>query len=108
MPTHQEATRSTRSGYAVGVSKRPGKNGDGTELSFEEALTQLESIVEKIEGGELGLESALAEYERGVSLLKRCREVLERAEQKVEELSAKAGERAREDDEDGEEDPAPF
>ncbi|MBL8761348.1 MAG: exodeoxyribonuclease VII small subunit [Phycisphaerae bacterium] len=90
------------------MSKRPGKHGDGTELSFEEALAQLEAIVEKIEGGEVGLESALAECERGESLLKRCRDVLERAEQKVEELSAKAGDRGKEEDEDGEEDAAPF
>ncbi|MCC6230420.1 MAG: exodeoxyribonuclease VII small subunit [Phycisphaerales bacterium] len=90
------------------MSKRPGKHGDGTELSFEESLAQLEAIVEKIEGGEVGLESALEEYERGVSLLKRCRDVLDRAEQKVEELSAKAGERGKEEEADGEEDAAPF
>lgn len=92
----------------MGVSKRPGKHGDGTELSFEEALAQLESIVEKIEGGEVGLEGALAEYERGVGLLKRCREVLERAEQKVEELSVKAGERQAESTDEPDDDAAPF
>ncbi len=101
------ATKTGGSGYAVGVSKRPGKHGDGTELSFEEALAQLEAIVEKIEGGEVGLESALAEYERGVALLKRCREVLERAEQKVEELSSKVEERPGKDEEDRD-DEAPF
>lgn len=92
----------------MGVSKRPGKQGDGTELSFEEALAQLEAIVDKIEGGEVGLESALAEYERGVALLKRCREVLERAEQKVEELSSKVEEPPGKDEQDGDDEAAPF
>jgi exodeoxyribonuclease VII small subunit len=53
-------------------------------------MTQLEAIVERVESGQIGLEQALAEYERGVALVKRCREVLQRAELKVEELSALA------------------
>lgn len=56
-------------------------------LTFEQAMEQLESIVERVEGGQVGLEQALAEYERGVGLVKRCREVLQRAELRVEELS---------------------
>jgi exodeoxyribonuclease VII small subunit len=50
-------------------------------------MEQLESIVERVEEGQVGLEQALAEYERGVGLVKRCREVLQRAELRVEELS---------------------
>lgn len=46
----------------------------------------LEQIIERIEGGETGLEQSIAEYEKGMSLIKRCREILQRAEQKVEEL----------------------
>lgn len=65
------------------MAKKPTSPAD---LPFEEALAQLEQIVERIEGGEVGLEAALAEYERGVGLLKRCREVLKNAEQRVEEL----------------------
>jgi exodeoxyribonuclease VII small subunit len=57
-------------------------------LTFEQAMAQLEAIVERMESGQIGLEQALAEYERGVALVKRCREVLQRAELKVEELSA--------------------
>ncbi len=56
-------------------------------LTFEQAMEQLESIVERVEEGQVGLEQALAEYERGVGLVKRCREVLQRAELRVEELS---------------------
>lgn len=57
-------------------------------LTFEQAMEQLEAIVERVEGGHVGLEQALAEYERGVGLVKRCREVLQRAELRVEELNA--------------------
>ena len=59
-------------------------------MSFEQALEGLESIVERIERGEVGLEESIAEYERGVALIKRCREILGRAEQRVEELNKQA------------------
>ncbi|MBX3376765.1 MAG: exodeoxyribonuclease VII small subunit [Phycisphaeraceae bacterium] len=51
-------------------------------------MTQLEEIIERIESGEIGLEKSISEYERGVGLIRRCREVLERAEQRVEELTS--------------------
>ncbi|MDX9912016.1 MAG: exodeoxyribonuclease VII small subunit [Phycisphaerales bacterium] len=63
--------------------------GEGA-MGFEEAMARVEAIVERIESGEVGLEESLAEYERGIALLKRCREVLERAELRVRELSADA------------------
>jgi len=57
------------------------------ELSFEDALAQVESVIEAIEAGEIGLEKSLTEYERGVRLIKRCREVLANAEQRIEMLT---------------------
>jgi exodeoxyribonuclease VII small subunit len=54
---------------------------------FEEALTQLEAIIDKIESGQVGLEQSIIEYERGVALIKRCRDILKGAELKVEELT---------------------
>lgn len=57
--------------------------------NFESALEQVERIIERIEKGEIGLEESLVEYERGVDLIKHCRALLKRAEQKVEELTAK-------------------
>jgi exodeoxyribonuclease VII small subunit len=59
-------------------------------MSFEQALEGLEAIVERIEQGEVGLEESIAEYERGVALIKRCKEILGRAEQRVEELNKQA------------------
>ncbi|MEX2217989.1 MAG: exodeoxyribonuclease VII small subunit [Phycisphaerales bacterium] len=58
------------------------------EPTFEQAIQHLEGIIERIESGEAGLEQSIAEYERGVALIRRCRQVLDRAEQRVEELTA--------------------
>lgn len=54
-------------------------------------MDELESIVQRIERGEIGLEESLAQYERGVKLINRCKEVLSQAEQRVEELSSGGG-----------------
>lgn len=59
-------------------------------LSYEEAVAKLETIIDRIESGEAGLEESIAEYERGAALVKRCREILGRAEQRIEELEAAA------------------
>ncbi len=72
--------------YGGLVAKKP----DGEPATFEQAMAELEAIVERIEGGEVGLEKSLAEYERGVALVKHCREMLTRAQQRVEELSKEA------------------
>lgn len=62
-------------------SQQPG------EPAFEQAMAEIESIVERIEGGEVGLEDALAQYERGVNLINQCRARLSRAQQQVEDLT---------------------
>lgn len=59
-------------------------------LSFEEALGQLESMVARIESGEIGLEQSLETYEQGMALVKRCRAVLQHTEQRVETLKVQA------------------
>jgi len=55
-------------------------------LSFEEALTELEGIVKKLETGQGRLEEAVADYERGAALRKRCEALLAEAEQKVQAI----------------------
>lgn len=57
------------------------------EPPFESAMAEIEAIVERIEGGEIGLEDALAQYERGVNLINQCRARLSRAQQQVEDLT---------------------
>lgn len=54
--------------------------------SFEEAMQELERIVEELESGELTLEQSLARYERGVQAARRCRQVLDDAEKKLQML----------------------
>jgi exodeoxyribonuclease VII small subunit len=53
------------------------------EPSFEEALSQLERIVENLERGEPELTTALAKYEKGVKLLTQCYRLLDQAEHAV-------------------------
>jgi exodeoxyribonuclease VII small subunit len=55
--------------------------------SFEEALSNLETIVHELEEGQIGLAEALTRYEHGVGLLKLCYGLLEGAERKIELLS---------------------
>jgi exodeoxyribonuclease VII small subunit len=56
--------------------------------SFEEALSELEQLVETLEQGDLSLEDSLKSFERGVALARVCQEALARAEQKVTMLSS--------------------
>lgn len=55
-------------------------------VSFESALQELESIVRRLETGELPLEEALNEFERGVKLAKTGQQTLQKAEQRVQIL----------------------
>ena len=57
------------------------------ELNFEQAIDRLEDLVEQIESGEVGLEDALARYEQGQTLIKRCRGILDKAERRIAELT---------------------
>jgi exodeoxyribonuclease VII small subunit len=52
-------------------------------VTFEQALTDLERIVRELEDGQTGLGEALARYETGVGLLKRCYSQLREAEQRI-------------------------
>ena len=60
-------------------------------MSFEEAMGQLEKIVEQIAGGKIGLEETMDRYEQGMELVKKCRSILERAEQRIQVLSESDG-----------------
>ncbi len=60
-----------------------------TPVDFEQALAQLESQVQRLEGGDLPLEDALKAFEEGVRLTRQCQQSLDAAEQKVQLLLAK-------------------
>jgi len=59
-------------------------------LKYEEATAELESILEAIESGQIGLEESLAKLERGIALIKHCRGILDAAETRIAELSVDA------------------
>ncbi|HEY5633486.1 MAG TPA: exodeoxyribonuclease VII small subunit [Burkholderiaceae bacterium] len=95
--------------------KRAGKAagaGDTSALSYEQAVEELEKLVEKMESGALSLEDSLAAYKRGAELVAHCRKVLSDVQQQVSVLegellkpfdarTARNGDPAR-GDEDGE------
>ena len=56
------------------------------EIKFEDALTRLEEIVEKLEEGDLPLEESLSAFEEGIKLSRVCAKLLNEAERKVEIL----------------------
>ncbi len=70
----------------------PDSEAAGTSMTYEQALAELEALIERIERGEIGLEESLAEYRRAAALLKRCRAILETAEQQIEQLKADGSE----------------
>lgn len=57
---------------------------DVLDISFEEALSQLEGIVKSLEGGRSTLAQAISEYERGTTLRRYCEAKLAEAEAKVQ------------------------
>ena len=60
------------------------------ELTFEDALSELESIVERLERGQTSLDEALQLWERGEALHRVCLERLDAAQGRVEELARRA------------------
>ena len=59
-----------------------------TVPDFEQALNELEAIVQQMEKDELSLEQALLQFETGVKLARQCQQALKTAEQRIEILSA--------------------
>jgi len=59
--------------------------------SFEEAMRRLEEIVRRIEGGDVSLDEALELWREGDALQRRCGELLDAAEGKIEELGGAPG-----------------
>jgi exodeoxyribonuclease VII small subunit len=56
------------------------------DLTFEHAMAELEAIIDRIEQGQIGLEESLAQRRRGDSLVKRCRAILDHAEQELKQI----------------------
>jgi exodeoxyribonuclease VII small subunit len=61
-------------------------------LDFEQSLTDLQTLVERLENGELSLEDSLTAFEQGIRLTRDCQAALTQAEQKVQILMERDGE----------------
>ena len=69
-----------------GAPENPPDADASNGSSFEQALQRLEAIVDRLEEGDLELEAALATFEEGVKLTRRCAGQLEDAERRIEVL----------------------
>ena len=69
------------------MAKTAPKKENVEKMNFEQCLEHLQEVVIALEDGSTGLSESLDQYERGVAYLKRCHEVLQSAEQKVQLLS---------------------
>ncbi|MCX9083414.1 MAG: exodeoxyribonuclease VII small subunit [Candidatus Methanoperedens sp.] len=61
------------------------------EISFEESLTELEGIADKLEHGQLSLDESLLLFEKGIKLVRECNLKLKNAKQNVERLILENG-----------------
>jgi exodeoxyribonuclease VII small subunit len=68
------------------VENRVARTADETPVDFERSLAELETLVERLEQGDLTLDEALKSFERGVALTRQCQGALKAAQQKVEIL----------------------
>jgi exodeoxyribonuclease VII small subunit len=64
---------------------------DNKPVDFEKALAELESLVERLERGDVPLDEALRTFERGVALTRHCQACLQAAQQRVEILLKRSG-----------------
>ena len=74
------------------AKKNPASDSPATDpaianLSYEEAVRELEKLVESIERGDIGLAESLASYRKGEQLLRHCKGLLDKAELTVREMS---------------------
>ncbi len=63
------------------------KEDDVSKLAFEEAINELTKIVDRMDKGTIPLQDSLYEYERGMNLIRHCRSILKKAEQRIEKIS---------------------
>ena len=63
---------------------------DCNGMRFEQAMESLQTVLEEMERGSLTLEQSIAAYEKAVQLIKRCRQLLEDGQRRIEVLRADA------------------
>jgi len=68
----------------------PKTPADIAAMTFEQAMQELETIIDKLDGGNVPLEESITIYERGAALQKHCESKLQQAEMRVQKIVAKA------------------
>ena len=68
------------------VNKQTENNDEDTSESFEDLMQQLETITKKLEQGGVDLDTSIALYEQGMTIAKLCQELLNKAENKIQDL----------------------
>lgn len=63
---------------------------DIAKMSFEQAMKELETIIDKLDGGDVPLEESITIYERGAALQRHCEDKLRQAEMRVQKIVARA------------------
>ncbi|MBM4104158.1 MAG: exodeoxyribonuclease VII small subunit [Planctomycetes bacterium] len=74
-----------------------------TNLTFEQAIDQLNQIVSRIEQGQVPLQESLEQYEKGMKLIRHCRGILQDAERRIEQISSQNESASAESEEPDEE-----
>ena len=69
------------------TKKKSDEQSNDTEVDFESALKELETLVSRMESGELSLDESLKAFERGIELTRKCQSSLEAAELRVQTLT---------------------
>jgi len=65
----------------------PAEQSEQGSIDFEQSLSELEKLVERLEQSDLSLEESLRQFERGVELTRTCQKALDQAELKVRKLT---------------------
>jgi len=72
------------------------QKSDAGKLGFEEAIKELTNIVGKIEQGQIPLQDSLEQYEKGMALIKQCRTILQKAEDRIEKITREEDQNSKE------------
>jgi exodeoxyribonuclease VII small subunit len=64
---------------------------DISKMTFEQAIDTLTEIVDGIEAGQMPLQESIDNYEKGMTLIKHCRTILQAAEKKIEKIATEKG-----------------
>jgi len=83
------------------MTERKQKDEVSTQ-TFEQAINQLKAIVDRIEQGQIPLQDSLEQYEKGMALIKHCRDILQKAQKRIEKISKEEPPEPEKEQEDSE------